>query len=108
MASFDPPTHPAPDHPDRFERGAQLRDRFREVSARFLRTELEAGLALLDVADTSQNGAVNERRRALAAEAYDVVTERLARASREPIALTDDERDAIQHIHQQLGERLGR
>jgi len=64
MISFDPPTRPRPEHQDQFELATHLRGRFHEISARFLITELEAGLALLDVADTSQNGGFKERRRA--------------------------------------------
>jgi len=108
VISFDPPTRPTPDHPDQFELATHLRGRFHEISARFLITELEAGLALLDVADTSQNGGFKERRRALAREAYDVVANRLARIASEPIALTIEERDEIHRLHRQLRDRLGR
>jgi hypothetical protein len=47
------------DRPDQFAIGTQLRSRFYEIGARFLLTELKAGHALLDVADTSQNGTLN-------------------------------------------------
>ena len=97
--------HAVSDHSDQFAIATQLRSRFYEIEARFLLTELKTGLALLDVADTSQNGAFNERRRALAREAYDVVADRLARiVLAAPIA----ERDEIRRLHQQLGDRLGR
>jgi len=101
-------THPVPDHPDQFEIAAQLRHRFYEIGGRFLLTELKAGLALLDVADTSQNGAFNERRRALALEAYEVVADRLARICTDASPLTVAERSRIRRLHRQLGDRLGR
>jgi len=104
----DEPTHPAPDHGDQFAIATHLRGRFHEISARFLLTELEAGLALLDVAETSRNPAFNERRRALALEAYEVVANRLARASHDATRLTVDERDEIHRLHRHLGDRLGR
>ena len=111
MTSFDQPTAPAPDRPDhqdQFAIATQLRGRFHEISARFLFTELAAGLALLDVAETSQIGAFNERRRALALEAYQVVASRLGRIDTDGIPLTVDERDEILRLHEQLGDRLGR
>jgi hypothetical protein len=96
-----------PEHRDPFEAASHLRDRVHEVGARFLFTELHAGLALLDVADTSLSDEDNERRRALALEAYEVVASRLARPSA-AVPLTDAERDEITHLHQELGKRLGR
>lgn len=101
-------THPVPDHPDQFEIAAQLRHRFYEIGGRFLLTELKAGLALLDVADTSQNGAFNERRCALALEAYQVVADRIARICTDASPLTVAERSRIRRLHRQLGNRLGR
>jgi len=86
----------------------RLRGRFHKISAQFLLTELQAGLALLDVADTSQHGAFNARRRALALEAYEVVADRLARVATEPLALTVEEHEEIDRLYQQLGHRLGR
>jgi hypothetical protein len=109
VSPFDPPTDSSQEnHPDQFEIAAYLRDRFHEISARFLLTELQAGLALLDVADTSHNGAFNERRRSLVLEAYEVVADRLSRISTEDIPLTDAEHDEIDRLHRQLGDRLGR
>ena len=109
MGPFDPPTDfSQDDHPDQFEIAACLRDRFHEIGARFLLTELQAGLALLDVADTSHKGAFNERRRSLAPEAYEVVADGLSRISTEDIPLTDAEHDEIDRLHRQLGDRLGR
>lgn len=93
------------DRSDQFAIATQLRSRFYEIGARFLLTELRTGLALLNVADTSQNGAFNDRRRALAREAYDVVADRLARIV---YAVRIAERDEIRRLHQQLGDRLGR
>ena len=95
------------EHRDPFEAAAHLRDRVHEVGAQFLFTELHAGLALLDVADTSVSNDDNERRRALALEAYEVVADRLARPNT-AVPLTADERDEITRIHQELGKRLGR
>lgn len=69
---------------------------------------VQAGLTLLNVAETSQNGAFNERRRALALEAYEAVAERLTRISAEPMTLTVEERDEIDRLHRLLGDRLGR
>lgn len=95
------------DHADQFQRATQLRTRFQESSTRFLLTELQAGLALLNVADTSQIDSFNERRRALAREAYDVVAEQLARISAEPFSIRAEVRDEIQRLHKELGDRLG-
>lgn len=96
-----------PDHRDRFELTAHLRARVHEVGAQFLLTEVQTGLTLLDIADTSISHEANERRRALALEAYDVVTDRLAR-NPNVVPLTDDERAVISQLHQELGKRLGR
>ena len=97
-----------PDSPDQYEMAMQLKSRVQQVGARFLLTELEAGLALLDVADTSQHGTSNERRRALALEAYEVVTDRLARMGTGAVTLTDAERETIQRLYRELATRLGR
>jgi hypothetical protein len=86
------------DHPDQFERGAHLRDRLHELGAQFLLTELQAGLALLDVADTSVSDEASERRRALALETYEVVPDRLARTPN-VVPLTDEERALIIQLH---------
>ena len=48
-----------PDSPDQYEMAMHLKSRVHEVGAQFLLTELEAGLALLDVADTSHHGTSN-------------------------------------------------
>ena len=95
-----------PDSPDQYEMAMQLKSRVQQVGARFLLTELEAGLALLDVADTSQHGTSNERRRAL--EAYEVVTDRLARMGTGAVTLTDAEQETIQRLYREFATRLGR
>ena len=92
---------------DQFDKASKLRNRVQQVGAQFLLTELQAGIALLDVADTSESDDANQRRRALALEAYEVVADRLAK-SPTAVPLTDDERDRITRIHQELGKRLGR
>lgn len=97
-----------PEHPDRFEITSRLKARVHEVGARFLLTELETGLALLDVVDTSQDRESNERRRALALEAYEVVAHRLARTGADALSLTDAERERIGQLREELGKRLGR
>ena len=96
-----------PEHRDQFEAASRLRDRVHEVGARFLLTEIHAGVALLDLAETSASDEANERRRALAIEAYEVVADRLARDA-SVVGLTDEERATISQLHQELGKRLGR
>jgi hypothetical protein len=95
------------EHRDQFKAASQLRARVQRVGAQFLLTELRAGLALLDVADTSLSDEANERRRALALEAYEVVADRLARPS-SAVPLTAGEGDTIRGLHRELGKRLGR
>ena len=97
-----------PDSPNQYEMAIHLKSRVQEVGARFLLTELEAGLALLDVANTSQDGTSNERRRALALEAYEVVTDRLARMGTGGVTLTHAEQETIQRLYRELATRLGR
>src|SRR5262245_41712389 len=99
-SSFDGPTN-MPDQPDQFEMAMHLRGRVHEVGARFLLTELEAGLALLDVADTSQSRESNERRRALALEAYEVVSDRLSRIGADAVPLTDAEQETINRLYRE-------
>ena len=105
---FIPRADLMPDSPDQYEMAMHLKSRVQQVGARFLLTELEAGLALLDVADTSQHGTSNERRRALALEAYEVVTDRLARMGTGAVTLTDAEQETIYRLYQELATRLGR
>jgi len=106
-ASGDHPTASVPESPDQSEIATHLKRRVHELGARFLLTELETGLALLDVAETSQNGELNQRRRALALEAHEVVATTLARGS-DAVPLTIADHARIQHLYQELGKRLGR
>jgi hypothetical protein len=94
-------------HRDQFEAAPRLEARVHEVSAKFLLTELRAGLALLDVAENSASDDANQRRRALALEAYEVVADRLSRSST-ALPLTADEREEISQLHRELGARLAR
>ena len=71
-------------------------------------TELRAGLALLDLAETSESPEANARRRALAVEAFEVVADRLARSGDSGVVLTDDQRETILALHHELATRLGR
>jgi hypothetical protein len=95
------------EHPTHFGSPNELKARVHEVGAQFLLSELQAGLTLLNVADTSASDEDNERRRALALEAYQVVSDRLARAIG-TTPLTDEERARITRLRQELGRRLGR
>ncbi|HEX6031878.1 MAG TPA: hypothetical protein VFY90_10640 [Tepidiformaceae bacterium] len=83
------------DHRDQFEATSDLRDRVHKVGAQFLLTE------------TSTSDEANERRGALALEAYEVVADRLAQ---DPavVGLTEEERATISELHQELGKRLNR
>ncbi len=96
------------ERPDRFEAATQLKARVEQLGAQFVLTELQAGLALLDVAATSEMREANERRRALALEAYEVVTTRLARWGDDAVAVPGDTRETISRLHEELGKRLGR
>jgi len=96
------------ERPDRFERAAHLKARVQQLGVQFVLTELQAGLALLDVAATSEMPEANERRRALALEAYEVVTSRLAQSGDAAIELTGDTREKIRDRYEELGKRLGR
>jgi len=96
------------ERPDRFETAGDLKARAQQLSVQFVLTELQAGIALLDVADTSELRDANERRRALALEAYEVVTARLAQWGGDAAALPSDTRETISRLREELGKRLGR
>jgi len=96
------------ERPDRFIESARLRALTHDAGFHFLLTELRAGLALLETAETSHIDDEKERRLALAAEAYDVVADRLARTGPSAPELTDDERRELTTAHHELGRRLGR
>ena len=66
------------------------------------------GLALLDTIEASRDRGADERRRALALEAYEVVSERLARTGDPAALLTDAERDEITPLLADLRSRLER
>lgn len=95
------------ERPDQFEEASHLRERVNAVGAQFLLTEVEAGLALINLADTSQDDEAIERRRALAHEAYTVVAERLARTGHSAVNLSADEQELLLRAHAELGQRLG-
>lgn len=86
----------------------QLGADVRRVGAAFLLAELHNGLALLDTVEVSADRGADERRRALALEAYGVVTERLARTGDQAVVLTDAERDEINPLLADLRSRLER
>ena len=96
------------DHRDPFEASSNLRERVHEVGARFLFTEVQAGMALLDVASTSLSQEDNERRRALAVEAYETVIKHLARTGSAAVRLSAEKREEISRACAELGARLGR
>ena len=96
------------ERPDRFETAAHLKARVQQLGVQFLLTELKAGLTLLDVAATSEMQDANERRRALALEAYEVVSSRLGQCGDAALVLTGDTKETISRLHAELGKRLGR
>jgi hypothetical protein len=93
---------------DHFIESARLRALTHDAGFHFLMVELRAGLALLETAETSRLDNAKERRLALAAEAYDVVAERLARRGPSAPELSDEERRTLTTAHNELGRRLGR
>jgi hypothetical protein len=80
----------------------------RRVGAAFLLAEVHNGLALLDTIEASKDRGADERRRALAREAYGVVAERLARTGDQATVLTDAERDEITPLLEDLRSRRER
>ena len=105
--SLSPPDATMDQHRDGFTDAARLRERVQEVGAQFLLTEVQAGLALMDVADTSASDDANAHRRALAREAYDVVSDRLSRTGHGAVVLSPEEREEITRLRAELGARLG-
>ena len=97
-----------PEGSDRLHNAEQLGADVRRVHAAFLLAELRNGLALLDTIEASADRDADERRRALAREAYGVVTERLARTGDQAAVLTDAERDEITPLLADLHSRLER
>jgi len=97
-----------PEPSDALRDAQRLGAQARRVVAEFLLTELSTGLALLDAIDASADRDADDRRRSLATEAYNVVTERLARAGDDTAVLTDAEREAITHGLEELRVRLDR
>ena len=97
-----------PEGSDPLQRAAQLRADVRRVGAAFLLAELHNGLALLDTIEVSADRDADERRRALAREAYGLVTERLARTGDQAPVLTDAEHDEIAPLLADLRSRLER
>ena len=89
-----------------FHNAARLGAEAREAGAAFLLNELHVGLAMLDTAEASADRTGDARRRALALEAYHVVTERLARMGDPTTVLTDAERDEVTRLRHELRTRL--
>jgi len=96
------------EHSDALRHAQRLGEDTRHVAAAFLLTEVNTGLSLLDAIDASADRAADERRRGLALEAYDVVTERLARTGDRAVVLTDAERDEVTRALEELRLRLER
>jgi hypothetical protein len=84
-----------------FER---LREQTRMAGTRFLLTELETALTLLDVGTSSRRQGTPERTRAEAQEAYDVVMRRLAKGA--GADLNDAEQQWVTRTLAQLRQRL--
>jgi hypothetical protein len=97
-----------PEGSDRLHDARLLGADVRRVGAAFLLAELHNGLALLDTIEVSRDRDADERRRALALEAYGVVAERLARTGDQATVLTDAERDEITPLLEDLRARLER
>jgi hypothetical protein len=97
-----------PEGSDPLHDAEQLGADVRRVGAAFLLAELHNGLALLDTIEVSADRDADERRRALALEAYGVVTHRLARTGDQAAVLTDAERDEITPLLAALRSRLER
>jgi hypothetical protein len=84
------------EHVTQFER---IRQETHAARVGFLHTEIQTGNALLDTAATRRRDETRERTRALAREAYDVVTRVLVGVEGEHAELTV--------LHARLGARLG-
>jgi len=95
------------EHRNPIEQAEHLRERVQEVSAQFLLTEVQAGLALLQIAETSVSDEANMRRRSLAQDAYHVVSDHLARTGHKEVRLSSEEREEISRLCTELGSRLG-
>ena len=97
-----------PEGSDPLRNAGQLGEDVRRVGAAFLLAEVNNGLALLDTIEVSADRDADERRRALALEAYGVVADRLARTGDQAVVLTDAERDEITPLLADLRSRLER
>ena len=91
---------------DPFRHAERLAAKTRRLGAAFLLCELHNGLALLDTIAVSADRDADRRRHALALEAHDVVAERLARTGERAVVLTDEERDEITRLRDELDLRL--
>jgi hypothetical protein len=93
--------------PPELRRDAErLAEQARRLGATFLLTEVSTGHAMLDTIETSADRDADGRRRSLALEAYNVVTERLARTGDQAPVLTGAERDQITLRLEELRLRL--
>jgi len=95
------------EHSDSRRHVGPLDAEVRRLGAEFLLTELHTGLALLDTINASADRHADQRRHALALEAYEVVTERLARTGEHAAVLADSERSEITTLLEELRSRLG-
>ena len=90
------------EHSDPIRDARRLVADARRICAEFLLTEAHIGLALLDAIDASADRDQDERRLAVALEAYGVVTERLARTGARAVVLTRAERREITRLLEEL------
>jgi hypothetical protein len=96
------------ERPDPMGEAERLASETRKLGVIFLLTELQTANAVLDVIDASTDPDSRERRLALAVEAYDVVTDRLARTGDRAAVLTPAERGDITRLRDELRDRLER
>jgi hypothetical protein len=92
------------EHEHQAEEFRRIQEEARAVRVDFLVTELQTGHTLLDTARATRNEETRERTRALAREAYEEVTHRLA--SDRALALGAEEHAEIVAEHERLAARL--
>ena len=86
----------------------RLASEARRLGTTFLLTELHTAFVLLDAVDASEDAGANERRVAVASDAYNVVAKRLARTGDKTVASTGAQHDEITRLHNELRNRLER
>jgi hypothetical protein len=91
---------------DASEEVQRLASEARRLGTTFLLTELQTAFTLLDAVDASADEDANGRRRALAADAYDVVAKRLARTGDKTVVSSGAEHAEITRLHNELRNRL--